>query len=58
MCALVLCPSSVAYFGVYEYLKEEFASDDGTVSSAGILSAGGFAGEEELFPLRFYSSSL
>lgn len=38
--------SSVAYFGVYEYLKEAFAREDGTVSSAGILSAGGFAGEQ------------
>eukprot|EP00903_Cladosiphon_okamuranus_P016166 g14919.t1 len=37
-------PGSVAYFGVYEYLKEAFAKEDGTVSSAGILSAGGFAG--------------
>lgn len=36
---------SVAYFGVYEFLKEAFAREDGTVSSAGILSAGGFAGE-------------
>lgn len=30
---------------MYEYLKEAFAREDGTVSSAGILSAGGFAGE-------------
>ncbi|CAM9690761.1 unnamed protein product [Ectocarpus sp. 12 AP-2014] len=37
-------PGSVAYFGVYEFLKEAFAAEDGTVSSAGILSAGGFAG--------------
>ncbi|CAM9143832.1 unnamed protein product, partial [Ectocarpus sp. 6 AP-2014] len=37
-------PGSVAYFGVYEFLKEVFAAEDGTVSSAGILSAGGFAG--------------
>ncbi|CAM9708615.1 unnamed protein product [Ascophyllum nodosum] len=36
-------PGSVAYFGVYEYLKGAFSRPNGTVSSAGILAAGGFA---------------
>lgn len=35
---------SVAYFGVYELLKDVLADSEGKVSSLAILSAGGFAG--------------
>lgn len=37
-------PGSVAYFGVYELLKEAAADKEGKVSSSAILCAGGFAG--------------
>lgn len=35
----------MAYFGVYELLKEAAADKEGKVSSSAILCAGGFAGE-------------
>ena len=36
---------SATYFGAFELLKETFATFDGTVSKAGILVVGSFAGE-------------
>ena len=38
-------PGSAAYFGVNAFLKKKFTDANGRVSTAGILTAGGLAGE-------------
>ena len=37
-------PGFTSYFLSYEYLSRSWASADGSVSSAAVLAAGGFAG--------------